>query len=264
MSFFNIVPPRAAMPKAKAAASRALEIDSTLAEAHVSLAYASFTFDWDWPAAVSHYDRALALNREAVNNHSYYPFYLTVAGRSEEAIAVAKGQVDRDPVSAAFSHTLAVQFALARHVDEAIAECRRTIELDPAFAVAYDVLGGALASKGLYREAVPEIAKAVALSRGAMSLANLGNVRARMGQREEARRILQQLADTAKERYTPALAFAMVHVGLGENDQALNWLEKAYEERFNRLAYLKREPVWDPLRSDPRFVDLLRRINLPQ
>lgn len=105
----------------------------------------------------------------------------------------------------------------------------------------------------------------MALSRGAaMSLANLGNVRARMGQREEARRILQQLADTVKERYTPALAFAMVHVGLGENDRALNWLEKAYEERFNRLAYLRREPVWDPLRSDPRFIDLLRRINLPQ
>jgi eukaryotic-like serine/threonine-protein kinase len=265
MSFFNIVPPRAAMPKAKAAAARALEIDNTLAEAHISLAYASFTFDWDWPTAVSHYDRALALNREAVNNHSYYPFYLTVAGRSEEAIAVAKRQVDRDPVSAAFSHTLAVQLALARHVDEAIAECRRTIDLDPGFAVAYDVLGGVLASKGLYSEAVPEMEKAAALSRGAaMSLANLGNVRARMGQRDEARRILQQLADTVKERYTPALAFAMVHVGLGENDQALNWLAKAYEERFNRLAYLRREPVWDPLRSDPRFVDLLRRINLPQ
>jgi serine/threonine-protein kinase len=265
MSFFNIVPPRAAMPKAKAAAAKALEIDGTLAEAHISLAYASFTFDWDWPAAVSHYDRALALNRDAVNNHSYYPFYLTVAGRSEEAIAVAKQQVDRDPVSASISHTLAVQLALARHVDEAIAECRRTIELDSSFAVAHDVLGGLLASKGMLREAVPEMEKAVALTRGAaISVANLGNVRARLGQRDEARKILQQLAEDAKHRYTPALAFAMVHVGLGENDQALNWLEKAYEERFNRLAYLRREPIWDPLRSDPRFADLLRRINLPQ
>jgi serine/threonine-protein kinase len=107
--------------------------------------------------------------------------------------------------------------------------------------------------------------KAVALTRGAaMSLANLGNVRARLGQRDEARKILQQLAEDAKHRYTPALAFAMVHVGLGENDRALDWLEKAYEERFNRLAYLRREPTWDPLRPDPRFTDLLRRINLPQ
>jgi tetratricopeptide (TPR) repeat protein len=265
MSFFNVVPPRAAMPKAKAAAARALEIDGTLAEPHISLAYASFTFDWDWPAAVSHYDRALALNREAVNNHSYYPFYLTVAGRPEEAIAVARRQVDRDPVSASLSHTLAVQLALARHTDEAIAECRRTIELDPTFAVAYDVLGGALATNGLFSEALPYIEKAVALTRGAaIPTANLGYVHARLGQRDEARQILRQLGDASKERYTPALAFAVVHLGLGENDRALDWLEKAYEERFNRLAYLRREPTWDPLRSDPRFVDLLRRINLPQ
>jgi serine/threonine-protein kinase len=264
-SFFNIVPPRAAMPKAKAAAAKALEIDGSLAEAHISLAYASFTYDWDWPAAVSHYDRALALNSEVVLNHSYYPFYLTVAGRVDEAIGVARRQVDRDPVSAASSHTLAVQLVLARHFDEGIEEGRRTIELDPNFAVAYDVLGGTLASKGMYREALQEMEKAVALSRGAaMPTADLGYVRARLGQPDEARRILRQLAETAKERYTPALAFAVVHVGLGENDQALDWLEKAYEERFNRLAYLRREPVWDPLRPDPRFTDLLRRINLPQ
>jgi eukaryotic-like serine/threonine-protein kinase len=265
MSFFNIVPPRAAMPKAKAAAAKALEIDSSLAEAHISLAYASFTYDWDWPAATRHYDQALALNREAVISHSYYPFYLTVAGRSEEAIGVARRMVERDPVSASLSHTLAVQFALSKHPDEAIEECRRTIELDPSFVVAYDVLGGTLASKGMYREALPEAEKAVALSRGAaMFTADLGYVRARLGQREEARGILRQLAEAAKERYTPALAFAVVHVGLGENDQALNWLEKAYEERFNRLAYLRREPVWDTLRPDPRFIDLLRRINLPE
>ena len=265
MSFFNIVPPRAAMPKAKAAAAKALEIDGGLAEAHISLGYASFTYDWDWPAAVSHYDRAIALNREAVNNHSYYPFYLTVGGRFEEAIGVARRNVDRDPVSAALSHTLAVQLSLARHLDESIEEGRRTIELDPSFAVAYDVLGGTLASKRMYREALPEVEKAVALSRGAaMFTADLGYLRARLGQREEARGILRQLAEAAKERYTPALAFAVVHLGLGENDQALNWLEKAYEERFNRLAYLRREPVWDPLRPDPRFADLLRRINLPE
>lgn len=265
MSFFNMVPPRAAMPKAKAAAAKALEIDKTLAEAHISLAYASFTYDWDWPAATGHYDQALALNREAVTSHSYYPFYLTVAGRFDEAISVARRLVERDPVSASLSHTLAVQLALARRTDEAIEECRRTIELDPSFAVAYDVLGGALATKGMYREALVELEKAVALTRGgAMPTASLGYVRARLGQRDEARKSLQQLAEDAKGRYTPALAFAVVHVGLGENDQALSWLEKAYEERFNRLAYSRREPVWDALRADPRFIDLLRRINLPE
>jgi Flp pilus assembly protein TadD len=117
----------------------------------------------------------------------------------------------------------------------------------------------------MYRDALTEIEKAVALTRGgAIPTADLGYVRARLGQRDEARQILRQLADASKERYTPAMAFAIVHVGLGEHDQALNWLDKASEERFNRLAYLRREPSWDPLRSDPRFVDLLRRINLPQ
>jgi len=265
ISFFNVVPPRAAMPKAKAAAAKALEIDGGLAEAHISLAYASFTYDWDWPAATQHFDRALALNREAVMNHSYYAFYLTVAGRFEEALSVARRALDRDPVSASLSHTLAVQLALSRHFDQSIDECRRTIELDPTFAVAHDVLGGTLASKGMYGEALPEMEKAVALTRGAaMPMADLGYVHARLGHREEARRILQQLAESAKERYTPALAFAVVHLGLGEHDQAMSWLEKAYQERFNRLAYLRREPIWDSLRADPRFIDLLRRINLPQ
>ena len=265
MSFFNIVPPSAAMPKAKAAAAKALEIDSSLAEAHISLAYASFTYDWDWAAATRHFDRALALNREAVLNHSYYAFYLSVAGRLEEAVSVARRALERDPVSASLSHALAVQWVLSRHLDEGIDESRRTIELDPAFAPAHDVLGMALATKGMYRDALTEIEKAVALTRGgAIPTADLGYVRARLGQRDEARQILRQLADASKERYTPAMAFAIVHVGLGENDQALNWLEKAAEERFNRLAYLRREPTWDPLASDPRFVDLLRRINLPQ
>ena len=265
ISFLSMVPPRAAMPKAKAAAAKALEIDSSLAEAHISLAYASFTYDWDWPAAVSHFDRAIALNREAAISHTYYPFYLTVAGRFEESIGAARRMVDRDPVSASLSHTLAVQLALARQFDESIEEGRRTIELDPSFAVAHDVMGMMLARQGTYGEALSELEKAVALTRGAaMVTADLGYVRARMGQREEARRILEQLAEAAKERYTPAVAFAVVHVGLGENDQALGWLEKAYEERSIRLAYSRREPVWDSLKSDPRFADLLRRINLPQ
>jgi serine/threonine protein kinase/Tfp pilus assembly protein PilF len=264
-SFFNMEPPREAMPKAKAAAARALEITDTLAEAHISLAYASFTYDWDWSAATKHFDQALALDREAVMNHSYYPFYLTLAGRFDEAISVARRAFDSDPLSASRSHTLAVQLALAGRNDEAIEECRRTINLDPNFAIAYDVLGGLLARKGLPEEAVSALKQATELNRGAaISLAHLAYVHARLGQREQARGILQQLSRASEERYTPALAFAIIHLGLGDNDQALNWLEKAYEERFNRLAYLRREQIWIPLRTDPRFQALLRRINLPE
>ncbi len=264
-SFLNMEPPREAMPKAKAAAEEALKIDSELAEAHVSLGYAAFTYDWDWPAATKHFDRALALDREVTLNHSSYPFYLTVGGRSDEAVDVARRAFERDPLSASRSHTLAVQLALAGRRDEAIAECRRTIDLDPGFAIAYDVLGGLLAGKGQHQESMAVLQQAVTLSRGAgMSLANLGYEQARIGQRDEARRVLKQLEATSKERYVPALAFATVYLGLGEDDAALDWLEKAYAERSNRLAYLRREPRWQPLRQNPRFQDLLKRINLPE
>jgi Tfp pilus assembly protein PilF len=265
VSFFNVLPPRDAMPKAKAAAAKALEIDPNLAEAHIALAYASYTFDWDWAAATRHFDQAIALNRDAVMNHGYYPFYLTVAGRGDEAIRIAAAAAQRDLLSASLSHTLAVQLALARRFDEAISECRRTIELDRSFAVAHDVLAASLAAKGRFREALPEIERAVALNPASpMFIANLGYVRAKLGDRAGARQLLDQLTIASTRRYTPALAIALVHVGLGENELALNWLEKSYGERFNRMAYLRRENVWDPLRTDPRFQDLVRRIGLPE
>ena len=264
MSFLNLLPPREAAPKAKVAAAKALEMDDSLAQAHISLAYVSFTYDWDWPAATAHFDRAIALNREAVMNHPYYPFYLTVAGRSPEAVSVARRALERDPISASLSHTLAVQLVLSGRLDEGIEECRKTIELDPNFAVAHEVLGTALSARGMYSEALPPAAKAVALSGGgALPLADLGYIHARRGEDAEARRLLQTLAAASAQRYTPAVALAIVHVGLRENDRALDWLDKAYNERSIRLAYLRREPVWDPLREEPRFKDLLRRIPLP-
>jgi serine/threonine-protein kinase len=264
-SFFNALPPREVMPRAVAAATRALEIDDRLAEAHISLAYASLTYDWDWTAATSHVDRARELNPSAVENHTYYPFYLTVGRRPEEAIRAAERALARDPLSAALSHNRAVQLSLAGQYDAAIDECRRTIDLDPSFAVAYEVMAASYGAKGMYREALPLIENASRLNPGnAMSLALLGYVRANLKQDREARQVLEQLAASAHERYIPALAFAAVHVGLGDKDQAFAWLEKAYEERANRLAYLAFEPTWDRLRPDPRFDDLLRRIGLPR
>ena len=151
ISFFNVMPSREAMPKAKAAASKALEIDAGLAEAHLSLLWASFTYDWNSPAATRHLEQAMALNPAAVNEVSAYPFYLTVAGRPDEAVSVARRASALDPASAGRSHTLAVQLYLARRFDEAIAECRRTIELDPNFGVEYEVLGGRSPQKGCTR-----------------------------------------------------------------------------------------------------------------
>lgn len=154
---------------------------------------------------------------------------------------------------------------MPRQFDDAIAECKRTIEMDPTYGVAHEVLGASYAAKGMYREALPAMERASAMNRrNATSLAHLAYVRARLGDRSQALEILDQLAAASKQRYTPALSFAIVYVGLGEKDQAFTWLERAYEERSIRLAYLRRDPVWDSLRTDPRFEDLLRRIGLPQ
>ncbi len=152
LSFFNVVAPREAMPKAKTAAVKGLEIDKDLAEAHVSLGYVSFTYDGDWAAAGKHFEQALALNPAYFRAHTFYPLYLSSLGRSEEALAVANRALDLDPASPAVSHSLAVQLYLARKFDRAIEQAHGTLEMDANFAISYAVLGEAYLSKGMYRE----------------------------------------------------------------------------------------------------------------
>jgi serine/threonine protein kinase/tetratricopeptide (TPR) repeat protein len=264
-SFLNVFPPREVMPKAKAAATKALEIDDGLAEAHVSLAYASFTYDWDRTAAGRHFEQALTMNPSYVSSLPFYSLFLGSLGRFEEAVAAAKRALDLDPVSAAGSHFLAVQFYLSRRFDQAIQECHKTLEMDPNYAIAYALLGQAYAGKGLYREALPDLDKYLALSRGsASSLELLGYAHAQLGERNEALRMVEELRELAKRSFVSSFSFALVYAGLEDKGQAFTWLEKACEERFNRLAYVKVEAFWDPLRSDPRFAELLSRIGLPQ
>jgi TolB-like protein/Tfp pilus assembly protein PilF len=264
LSFFGVVPPSEAMPKAKAAAAKALEIDDQLAEAHVSLGYVSFTYDGDWPRAGRHFEQALALNPAYSRSHTFYPFYLSSLGRIEEALAVAKCALDLDPASPAVSHSLAVQLYLARQFDQAIDQAHNTLEMDGNFAIAYALLGEVYVSKGMYREGLLALEKYSALSRSsATSLALLGYSQARLGERSQALRMIEELKAASKQSFVPALFVALVYAGLEDKDQAFTWLEKAYEERFNRLSYLKVEALWDPLRSDPRFADLLRRVGIP-
>ena len=264
LSFFHVVPPRVAMPKAKTAAAKALEIDDHLAEAHVSLGYVSFTYDGDWSTAGKHFEQALALNPAYAGAHTFYAFYLSSLGQSEEALAVAKRALDRDPASPAVSHSLAVQLYLARQFDQAIEQAHNTLEMDAHFAISYQVLGEAYLSKGMYREGLLALEQFSALSRSsATSRALLGYSHARLGEHSAALRLIEEVDAASQHGFVPALLFALVYAGLDDQDQAFSWLEKAYEERFYRLAYLKVEALWDPLRSDPRFADLLRRVGIP-
>ncbi len=264
LSFFNVVAPREAMPKAKAAAVKGLEIDEDLAEAHVSLGYVSFTYDGDWPAAGKHFELAHTLNPAYSSTHTFYALYLSSLGRSEEALEVAKRALDLDPASPAVSHSLAVQLYLGRKFDRAIEQAHHTLEMEANFAISYAVLGEVYLAKGMYRAGLSALEKYSVLSRrNATSLALLGYSHARLGERKEALRMIEELKVASQQSLARALFVALVYAGLEDKDQAFVWLEKAYEERFNRLAYLKVEALWDPLRSDSRFSDLLRRVGIP-
>src|ERR1700736_5167572 len=266
LGFWGVLPPGEMWPKGKAAALKALELDDNLAEAHVSLGWVSFTYDWDWPAAEKHFERALALNPTSpAAHHWWHSIYLGALGRSDEALAEAKRALDLDPVSPVINHNVAEQLYRARQFDRAIEQCRKTLEMDPSFPQTHSLLGRAYLAKGMYREALAEMEKYLALSpRNPAALASLAYAHARSGERSQALRVLDELRALSKQRHVPSYWFAIVYAGLDEKDQAFAWLEKAYEERDGSLPMLNANPAWDPLRSDPRFADLVRRVGLPQ
>jgi TolB-like protein/Tfp pilus assembly protein PilF len=262
LGFWGVFPPREMWPKGKAAALKALEIDDNLAEAHVALGWVSFSYDWDWPAAEKHFERALALN--PASRAAYYPWYsiyLGGLGRSDEALAEAKRALDLDPVSPVMNHNLAERLYYARRFDEAIEQCRKTLEMDPSFSVTHSLLGRVYLAKGMYREAIAESENYLALTpHNPAAVASLAYTHARAGEGSQALQLLDELTALSKQRYVPSYLFALVYAGLGEKDHAFAWLEKAYEERSGALPYLKVNPSWDPLRSDPRFEGLVAKV----
>ncbi len=264
MAFMNVSSPKELMPKAKAAAAKALELDDNLADPHVALGYASFGYDWDWIAAERHFDRAYALNPRGLNYHIYVPLYLSSRGRFEEALALANRAVELDPASPSASHLLSVQYFVARKFDQAIQECNRTLEMAPDLFLVYVVLAQSYAGKGLYREAMAELDKAPAMCRSIPSVAGLrAYIHGLFGERSQALQIIEQFIELSKVRFVPGFYIALGYAGLRDNDQAFNWLEKSLEERFVRLAYLNVEPIWDPIRADPRFAEIVRRVGIP-
>jgi serine/threonine protein kinase/TolB-like protein len=264
---FSWLPPREAIPKAEVAARKALEIDDHVAEAHAALGFASFSYDWDWPAAEQHFQRELAINPsgrawcpcEALG-HS---MYLSALGRTDDAVRVVNRALEFDPFNLVINFALAKSLYMGRRYDESIQQSKKILEMEPHFPLAHWQLGVAYAEKRMYREAVEELEQDKALTHGhPMPLSYLGNILARSGQRSRALQTLEEMQTVSKQRYATALGFARVYAGLGDKEQAFAWLEKAYEERSTGLYLLNVDPSWDSLRSDPRFNDLLRRIGL--
>jgi TolB-like protein/DNA-binding winged helix-turn-helix (wHTH) protein/Tfp pilus assembly protein PilF len=260
---YGILSPRDAFSKAKTAATKALELDDSLGEAHTSLAFALDLYGWDWDAAEEEYKLAIKLNPGYATAHHWYAWHLMVTGRTSEGILEQRKAEDLDPLSLIISADMADALCIAGRYDESVQQSKKTLEMDPGFAVAHYELGQAFTQKHMYDEAIAEFQRAIALSghSGAFD-SNLAYVYAVSGRKEKATQIIKNLEARHDENPSADANVALIYVGLGEQDQAMNWLGKAYEARFNPSILLR--PVFDPLRSDARFQDLLRRIGLPQ
>lgn len=256
--------PSEAWPKARAASLKALEIDKTLGEAHASLALVELYYGFDWSGAERDFKRAVELSPNYATAHQWHGLYLSAMGRSEEAIAEEQRAHELDPLSPIMYRAAGVVFHNARRYDEAIEQYRKALELDANFGPALEGLGEAYGEKGMFQEAIAELGRLRTLKRGGpFSIALLAWTYARAGRRREALKLLDELNAESQRRYVSAISRSLVYTALGDKDQAFAWLEKAYAENRGSLLGLKSRPWLDPLHDDPRFQDLLRRMNFP-
>jgi len=259
---YAVMTPKEAFPQAKAAAIKAVELDSTLGEAHNSLAFVLDGFDWDLDAGGKEFQRAIELNPGYATAHHWYAWHLSLLGRFDEAIVEMRKAENLDPLSLIINADLAELLSLAHSYDESIRQSLKTIEMDPNFALAHNQLAQAYLQKHMYSEAIAELQKAAQLSGDSPTcIANLARAYVASGKRSEAVKLLDVLKKRSNPGYSNAAEIAMIYASLGDADQAMSWLERGFNERFNPGVLLR--PGFDPLRSDPRFQNLVHRIGLP-
>jgi TolB-like protein/Tfp pilus assembly protein PilF len=243
----------------KAEAIRAIGLDDSLFEAHTELANTAMTLDWDWPAADAQFRRALNLNPNAATSHQKYGFYLIRTGHLPEALAEIKQSVDLDPVSNGTFHAEGFIYYFSRQYDQALAVVRTVQGLNITLPDWNFLLGDIYAEKGMYKESIAAFLKS---GNGPYSLGHLGNAYARAGQADSAQKTISRLEEYIRKDGVGRYEIALVYAGLGDKQRAFKWLEESYRTHDVGLVYLKIDPCLDPLRSDPRFDDLLRRVGL--
>jgi eukaryotic-like serine/threonine-protein kinase len=260
----SYLPPKAAFPKGKAAAQAALQLDPNLAEAHTPLAALLWLDDWQWEKAETQFKRSLQLSPTYPTANHWYAEYVMTMGRHEEAMIRIKKSQDLDPLSLIISVAVGWALYYARRYDEAIEQLRRTIDLEPNYAVTHWILGLLLRKTGHFELAIAEGEEGVQLSNGSpLTHAALAHTLGAAGKIAEARRILDNLTELAKQKYVSPYFFAGIHVGLGEHERAIEYLQSCYEERSHWLIYLHLDPGMDDLRGDPNFQNLVLKIGLP-
>ncbi len=264
MPFWAPVRANDAIPKARAAAERALKMDESLAEAHATMAHIATTYDWDWPTGEREYQRALTLSPNYATAHFWYAMYLLFMSRHDEAIREITKAQELDPLSLIIGVNVGRVYYTAGDLGHSETWLRKTLELGPDYAPARRGLGITLFLQGRLEEATVEAREATRLSNNdPYHAAIIGYVRAKAGQPEEGQRALDELATRSTEAYVPPTCFALVHAGLDEEDRLFEWLERAYQERDAWLLYTLIDPLLAEYRGDPRFADLVRRVGLP-
>jgi TolB-like protein/Tfp pilus assembly protein PilF len=261
-----MLPPDASLPKAQAAAAKAIKLDDRLAEGHTSLAFCKLFHEWDWQGAEREFQRAIQLNPSyEFVARPWYAFELSALGRHSEAVDEARRALRLDPFSVAIGTSAGLVLSLAGRHDEAIEQCLETLEMDPTgFYQTHFVLGASYEAKGMLNESMRSLESAVALSsRNPHMLAGLGHALAMSGRASEAHRIVEELKERAGQRYVPPYNIAVVYAGLGEGDAAFQWLERAYQDRSIWMIFLNVHPMFESLRSDPRLQSVVERMGFP-
>ena len=259
----SFLAPKVAMPKARAAAEKALSLDGTSPETHTSLAYIKLVYDWDWSGAEAEFKQALSLNPDYVSARHWYSHELMAEGRIAESHEQSEMALGDAPTDVLLNEHMAWHHLMAREYDRAIPQALKTIELNPDFVQAHRVLGLAYLYTGRLREACDEFQKGVELSHhDPVARAYLARCYARSHRREEAQKLLDTLIRDSSERYISAAEIAGVYAALGDANKSLDWLDKACGEHAGALIYLNIDPVYDPMRRDPRFQAIVRRVNL--
>jgi TolB-like protein/DNA-binding winged helix-turn-helix (wHTH) protein/Tfp pilus assembly protein PilF len=260
------VPSGQVATKAKIAALKALELDNTLAEAQTSLATVRFNYDWDWTAASNGFQRAIDSNPSYATAYQRYSLYLMALGRTQQSLDEINRARQLDPLSISMNFSLGWRLYMAHQYNAAVVQLRNTLDMDPTFALPRMVLGQTYEQMGSYDPAIAELQKAVVNSHNSpMVLAALGHAYAVANRKAEAEKILNQMTEQSKDKkYVSPFYFASVYAGLKRNEKALDYLEMAYQDRSNGLVFLKVDPQWDTLRSNPRFEALLKNLALPE
>jgi serine/threonine-protein kinase len=259
-------PPREAYPKAKAAATKALELDDTLGEAHCTLGFFRLLYDWDFAAAEEEFRRAIELSPNFANAWDGYGFYFKATGQSEASIRACQRAQELEPLHLFITLSLAWAYYFARQYDRALEQGSKALDMDPNFGFAYWHRGMAYIQQKRFGDAITALRKAISLSGPATTfISYLGYANARLGKSREARQMIAQLERVSKRQYVSSYFIAIIYLGLGDLDQTFEWLEKAYQERSGFMAFINVEPMLDALRGDPRFNSLVEKIKpLPQ